>query len=66
MMIQTLRNSYGLHEHWNYSTTSRHLSEAENIPPINDELDGLRLSYPEVDEPTVKFLVRQSRVLAKS
>jgi len=65
-MIQTLRSSFGLHEHWNYDTTNGQMSEAENIPPINDELDGLSLSYPEVDEPTVKFLVRQSRVLAKS
>jgi hypothetical protein len=65
-MIQTLRSAFSLHEHWNYNATNGRLTEAENIPPINDELDGLSLSYPEVDEPTVKFLVRQSRVLAKS
>lgn len=64
-MIRTLRNSYGVHEHWNYDSTSGELSEAETIPLINDDLDGLSLSYPEVDEPTVKFLVRQSRTLAK-
>ncbi|KAF2622202.1 hypothetical protein BU25DRAFT_481041 [Macroventuria anomochaeta] len=66
LMIQTLRNSYGVHEHWNYDYKTGILAEAETIPPINDDLDGLNLSYPEVDEPTVKFLVRQSRILAKT
>ena len=65
LMIQTLRNSYGVHEHWNYDTASGELSEAATIPPIGDDLHGLKLSYPEVDEPTVKYLVRQSRFLGK-
>lgn len=59
------RNSYRLHRHRNYSTTHGHLSESEDIPPIKDDLDRRSLSYPEFDKSTIKFLVRQSQVLAK-
>lgn len=65
-MIQTLRSAYGVHEHWNFDPATGALAQAQSIPPIGDDLAGLNLSYPEVDEPTVRFLVRQSRLLARS
>jgi hypothetical protein len=69
LMIQTLRDSYHVHEHWNYQSVGNgdvEIYRAETIPPVDDDLTGLKLSFPENDEPTVNFLVRQSQILAKS
>ena len=67
--MQTLRDSYCLHEHWNKSLGDLReppsLMRGATVKPIDDELTGLQLSYPDIDRPAVKFLVRQSRILAK-
>ena len=48
------------------TTSAGELSEAEPIPPLRDDLHDLVLSYPEIGEPTVRYLVRQSQILAKT
>jgi hypothetical protein len=69
LIMQTLRDSYNVHEHWDYELDNPNavpdLTRGVTVPPIDDELTGLHLSYPDQDEPTVKALVRQSRIPAK-
>jgi hypothetical protein len=50
---------------FNYHTRIRELSKTETTLSINDGLHNSIVSYPKVDEPTVKYLVGQSRILAK-
>lgn len=67
-MMQTLRDSYGMHEHFNYSTDDvgiAQLVRADTVPPIQDNLKGLKLSFPDVDGPIVKFLARQIQIMGK-
>lgn len=75
LMLQTLEDSYGYHKRWEH-----HLIDPTNDPirgrlvqhnrlqevrRIEEDDHSFRLSREVEDRPTVRFLARQTRILAK-
>lgn len=62
LLMRTLVQSYGLHEWWEY--THDGLRKGDLAVPI--DVQNLKLTKEELDRPKIDFLIRQSRLLAKT